>query len=454
MSIIGTTSQVPDRPGGHVIADDEEAIATARTLAAEFATGAAERDAERLLPVAELDRLSASGLLAITVPRAFGGADVRAETLAEVVRLLAAADPNIAQIPQSHFVYVNVLRRQGTPEQQKFFFGEVLAGARLGNAQSEAGTRHVQDYRTRLVPDGEDGFLLRGVKHYSTGALFAHWIPVLARREDETLHVAYVPRDADGLTVIDDWAGMGQRTTASGTVRLDDVRVPADRVVPHHLTFTGPQLHGAVAQLLHAAIDVGIAGGALAEALDFVRTRARPWFESGLDSAAEDPLTVQRAGELTIKVRGRGGAAGRGGPPGGRGGGGPDRGVRGRGLHRGGDREGLRRSGRGRAGQRDLRAGRHPRRPGRAQPPPSLAQRQDAHAARPGPLEGPAHRPLRAQRAAPTPPRPALAHPAAPTTTTTTTTGRGTADDVGRHRPTTRRKDRPVTDRRPTTEVP
>ncbi|MFS1299623.1 SfnB family sulfur acquisition oxidoreductase [Streptosporangium longisporum] len=303
MSIIGTTSQVPDRPGGHVIADDEEAIATARTLAAEFATGAAERDAERLLPVAELDRLSASGLLAITVPRAFGGADVRAETLAEVVRLLAAADPNIAQIPQSHFVYVNVLRRQGTPEQQKFFFGEVLAGARLGNAQSEAGTRHVQDYRTRLVPDGEDGFLLRGVKHYSTGALFAHWIPVLARREDETLHVAYVPRDADGLTVIDDWAGMGQRTTASGTVRLDDVRVPADRVVPHHLTFTGPQLHGAVAQLLHAAIDVGIAGGALAEALDFVRTRARPWFESGLDSAAEDPLTVQRAGELTIKVR-------------------------------------------------------------------------------------------------------------------------------------------------------
>ncbi|GAA4203567.1 SfnB family sulfur acquisition oxidoreductase [Streptosporangium oxazolinicum] len=303
MSIDSTTSQAPGLPGAHVIADDAEAVTTARALAAEFAPGAAERDAGRLLPVGELDRLSASGLLAITVPREHGGAEVSAETLSEVVRLLAAADPNIAQIPQSHFVYVNVLRRQGTPEQRKFFFGEVLAGARLGNAQSEAGTKHVQDYRTRLVPDGEDGFLLRGVKHYSTGALFAHWIPVLARREDETLHVAYVPRDADGLTVIDDWAGMGQRTTASGTVRLDDVRVPANRVVPHHLTFTGPQLHGAVAQLLHAAIDVGIAGGALAEALEFVRTKARPWFESGLDSAAEDPLIIQRAGELAIKVR-------------------------------------------------------------------------------------------------------------------------------------------------------
>ncbi|MFC7587000.1 acyl-CoA dehydrogenase family protein [Nonomuraea antimicrobica] len=135
----------------HVIADDAEALAAARELAGEFAAQAADRDAERRLPEAELDRLSARGLLAITVPRAYGGADVSARTVAEVFRLLAAADPNIAQIPQSHFVYVNVLRRQGTPEQRKFFFAEVLEGKRFGNAQSEAGTKHVQDYRTSLV---------------------------------------------------------------------------------------------------------------------------------------------------------------------------------------------------------------------------------------------------------------------------------------------------------------
>ncbi|GAA4588121.1 SfnB family sulfur acquisition oxidoreductase [Planotetraspora phitsanulokensis] len=285
-----------------MIADDAEALAVATELAGEFAAGAAKRDAQRRLPRQELDRLSASGLLGVTVPREHGGADVRARTVAEVFRLLAAADPNIAQIPQSHIVYVNVLRRQGSPAQQEFFFGEVLAGRRFGNAQSEAGTKHVQDYRTRLIREG-DGFVLRGVKHYSTGALFADWIPVLARQEDETLHVAYVPRDAPGLTVVDDWAGMGQRTTASGTVRLEDVRVPAGHVVPHHLTFTGPQLHGALAQLLHTAIDVGIAAGALTEAVEFVRTKARPWFESGRETAAEDPLVIQRVGELTIKVR-------------------------------------------------------------------------------------------------------------------------------------------------------
>ncbi|MFJ9711575.1 SfnB family sulfur acquisition oxidoreductase [Streptomyces sp. NPDC101234] len=287
----------------HVIADATEAIVLATALADEFRAGAAERDAERRLPRAELDRLSASGLLAVTVPAEHGGADIGAQALAEIFRLLGSADGSLAQIPQSHFVYVNVIRRQGTEEQRKFFFAELLAGGRFGNAQSEAGTQHVQDIRTRLERLGDGSYLLNGVKHYSTGALFADWIPILARAEDDTLQVAYVPRGAPGLTVVDDWDGMGQRTTASGTVRLDGVRVPVDRVLPHHLTFQGPQLHGAVAQLLHAAIDVGIAGGALAEAAEFVRTRSRPWFESGAETAAEDPLLVQRFGELALRVR-------------------------------------------------------------------------------------------------------------------------------------------------------
>ncbi|MFC9502268.1 SfnB family sulfur acquisition oxidoreductase [Streptomyces sp. NPDC057002] len=287
----------------HVIADDAEALAVAAELAADFRKEAAERDVRRRLPHAELERLSASGLPGVSVPAEFGGADVRTGTLAEIFRLLASADASLAQIPQSHFVYVNVLRRQGTHAQQEFLFGEVLRGRRFGNAQSEAGTKHVQEIRTRLAPRPDGSYVLDGVKHYSTGALFAHWIPVLARADDETLHVAYVPRDAPGLTVVDDWDGMGQRTTASGTVRLERVPVPADRVLPHHLTFQGPQLHGAVAQLLHAAIDAGIASGALAEAVEFVRTKSRPWFESGLETAAEDPLLIQRFGELAIRLR-------------------------------------------------------------------------------------------------------------------------------------------------------
>ncbi|WP_183095692.1 acyl-CoA dehydrogenase family protein, partial [Nocardioides stalactiti] len=276
-----------------------QATEVARDLGARFAAGAAERDRHRILPVEQLDQLSASGLLAVTVPREYGGPDLGAETLAEVVRLIATGDPNVAQIPHSHFVYVNVLRDQGTDEQKERLFGDVLSGARFGNAQSEIGSKHVRDHRTTLRPIGPrlgsgptraSEWVLDGTKGYCTGALFAHWIPVLAHLdEDGPLHVAWVDRKSAGVTVVDDWDGFGQRTTASGTVRLDGVRVSTDLITPYSPTFERPQTFGAFAQLLHAAIDAGIARAALADAAEFVTTKSRPYPDAGVERAAEGP---------------------------------------------------------------------------------------------------------------------------------------------------------------------
>ena len=50
------------------IRDDAHAIEVARKLAADFEENAVPRDRERVLPWAELDRFSASGLWSITVP--------------------------------------------------------------------------------------------------------------------------------------------------------------------------------------------------------------------------------------------------------------------------------------------------------------------------------------------------------------------------------------------------
>ncbi|AIY18742.1 SfnB family sulfur acquisition oxidoreductase [Pimelobacter simplex] len=288
----------------------DSAIATATDLAARFARGAAVRDRERILPVAEVEELSASGLLAITVPAEHGGAGLGAEVLAEVVRLVATGDPNLAQIPHSHFVYVAALVEQGSPALQEHLLAEVLAGKRFGNAQSEIRSRHVRDHATTLRPDPErrGDWLLDGDKGYATGALFAHWIPVLAHLGDDgPLHVAWVERDADGVAVVDDWDGLGQRVTASGTVRLRRVRVSADRVMPYHLTFERPQVYGAFAQLLHAAIDAGIARAAVREAGVFVTTKSRPYPDAmasyGTERAADDPLVVQAFGEIELQVR-------------------------------------------------------------------------------------------------------------------------------------------------------
>ncbi|UUW89901.1 SfnB family sulfur acquisition oxidoreductase [Pimelobacter simplex] len=301
------TIAAPTHRTGHTA---DSAIATATDLAARFARGAAVRDRERILPVAEVEELSASGLLAITVPVAHGGAGLGAEVLAEVVRLIATGDPNLAQIPHSHFVYVAALVEQGSPSLQEHLLGEVLAGKRFGNAQSEIRSRHVRDHATTLRPDPErrGDWLLEGDKGYATGALFAHWIPVLAHLDDDgPLHVAWVERDADGVAVVDDWDGLGQRVTASGTVRLRRVRVAGDRVMPYHLTFERPQVYGAFAQLLHAAIDAGIARAAVREAGTFVTTKSRPYPDAmahyGTERAADDPLVVQAFGEVELQVR-------------------------------------------------------------------------------------------------------------------------------------------------------
>lgn len=293
----------------HEVLTHDRAVEVARALAADLAEGSARRDADRILPGPELDRLSASGLLAITVPRAYGGADLPATTVAEVFRLLATGDPSVAQVPHSHFVYVNALRERGTPAQKRFFFDEVLAGKRFGNAQSETGTRHVRDIRTSLTPDGPGRWRLDGTKGYSTGALFADWIPVLAHLDtlsdpgNGPLHVAWVERDAAGVRVTDDWAGMGQRTTASGTVTLDGVEVTTERITPYHLTFDRPQTYGSFAQLMHAALDVGIARAAVDDAAAFVSSTSRPYPDAGVERAAEDPLVVQALGQMELAVR-------------------------------------------------------------------------------------------------------------------------------------------------------
>ncbi|QXJ22209.1 SfnB family sulfur acquisition oxidoreductase [Actinomadura graeca] len=295
----------------HRIRFGAEATEIARKLAVGIAEQAADRDRERRPPADELAALSDSGLLGITVPARHGGAEVSVAVLTEVFRTLAAADASLAQIPQSHFVFLDALRRQGTREQQALYFARALDGARFANAQTERGGRTVTDDATALRRSGRGRYVLDGVKYYSTGALFADVLVVRAVLPDEPplpdgsppKALAYIDRASPGVAVEDDWDGMGQRTTASGTVRLERVRVRASEVIPYNALFEGPTTYGARAQVLHAALDAGIARGALAAAVT-AAGRARPWFESGADTAAGDPLLVQRAGELEIAVRG------------------------------------------------------------------------------------------------------------------------------------------------------
>jgi SfnB family sulfur acquisition oxidoreductase len=279
----------------------DEAVAAARGLADALAPGAAERDRNGadVVPKEALDLLDSSGLLAITVPVRDGGPGLGPRTVAEVIRIVAAADPSIAQVPQAHFLMVDLVGVHGSDEQRERLYAEVLAGRRIGNALAERGGKHAQDLKTRIA-----GGRLSGVKYYTTGALTSAWIGVSALDENDRLVLAFVPREADGVSVDTDWDVIGQRATISGTATFTDV--PVELSFDYSGVYEVPQQFGARAQLVHTAIEVGIASGSLAAARDYLREKSRPSTEAvryGANRAVEDPHVLYRYGKLASRVR-------------------------------------------------------------------------------------------------------------------------------------------------------
>lgn len=281
----------------HRIRDDKEAIEIAYALAESFHPGASERDRERRLPWEEIEAYTESGLGAITVPRAYGGTGASFETLSKVFEILCSADPALGQIPQNHFGVLALVHDIGTEEQKARVYADVLAGYRIGNAGPERKTKRVNIATTRLEQCRER-LLLSGERFYSTGAIFAHYIPTRALDHEGRAVQVWVRSDEPGVTVIDDWNSFGQRTTASGTVIFDKVAVDPLFVFPVHAFLDKPGLAGPVSQIIQAAIDAGIASAALRDTLDFVREKARPWVDSGVERAVDDPTIVHEVGSL------------------------------------------------------------------------------------------------------------------------------------------------------------
>jgi SfnB family sulfur acquisition oxidoreductase len=284
-----------------VITDDAQAIETARALGQAFAEHAATRDRQRDLPHEQVAAFYRSGLGAVIIPRDYGGAGVSAVTIAEIFATISAADSSLGQIPQNHTAFLELLRYSLDEAQKRKFFALALQGASFGNALAERHGKTTQDISTKLTQRGAD-YVLNGQKFYSTGALFSAYVPIGAVDDEGRVYRVIVKRGTPGLTIIDDWNGMGQRTTASGTVTLEDVVVPADHVVHVHQFAGLPNLYGTTSQLIQAAIDLGIARAAIAETIAFVKTSARPWMDSGKDSAAEDPFIISQIGKLEINL--------------------------------------------------------------------------------------------------------------------------------------------------------
>ncbi len=277
-------------------------VETARSLARSFAATAAQRESERRLLHDEMREVSRAGLLGARVPASFGGPGASLLDVARIFFELAKADPNIAQALQPHFGMVDLVRTYGTPAQQKKFLGEMRDGALFASASAERGGPFIGHIATTVRTEGA-GLRLRGRKFYGTGSPYADYLHVSANLEADGQRVfVIVPRGRAGVQLADDWRGMGQRLTGSGTVLLDDVEIFDDEILVIKEWTTRRNNFGSFAQLRHAAIDAGIAAAALDDACRAAKELGRPLPEAGVANQHDDPYVLHAVGEFALHV--------------------------------------------------------------------------------------------------------------------------------------------------------
>lgn len=275
-----------------------------RELFEAIGSGSSERERDRVLPFEAVDALKQAGFGALRLAKADGGAGATFRQTYKLALDLAAADANVAHIFRNHFTVAEQYARLPYDAKSRAWQAEVAAGGIFGLASTEAGSNPAGGFApdTRLDPDG-DGFRLNGVKYYSTGTLFADSMLIRAAAADGRVAAVIIPTRREGIEIVDDWDGAGQRLTASGTTRFHNVRVEADEAVfdapgrGYGLAYSNTQ-----AQLFLTTVVAGITRGALEDAIALVRRRKRSFYYAPVPTPADDPFLHQAVGQLAANA--------------------------------------------------------------------------------------------------------------------------------------------------------
>jgi alkylation response protein AidB-like acyl-CoA dehydrogenase len=262
--------------------------------------GASDRERERTLPFPEIDLIRKARLGAFRLPAAAGGAGSSIRELFEIVIRLGEADANVAHILRNHFSVVERLVRRPQTDQHREWQKAVADGAIIGLAATELETPKVGDVKpnTTLTPDGDD-YLLNGTKYYSTGTLYSDYVLVRTADSSGANAAALIPVNREGIELLDDWDGLGQRLTATGTTHFRNVRVKRQEVV-----FDAPDAGYGIpyantfAQLFLTAINAGIARATLRDATALVQSRKRTFYFAPAETPTDDPLLQQTVGQI------------------------------------------------------------------------------------------------------------------------------------------------------------
>ncbi|MBD7919595.1 acyl-CoA dehydrogenase family protein [Cellulomonas sp. Sa3CUA2] len=256
---------------------------------ATVAERARERERTRELPAEEVRLLAAAGFGAVRLPVADGGAGLTVRELAELLVDLGRADANQPQLWRNHVAFVeDRLWHRDAPGAERWL-ARVAAGDVVGGAWSQKAPAPGEEAVATRVDDTADPATVTGTKYYSTGSIYADWITVTGKDTADRDVLVVVDAHDPRVALHDDWDGIGQRLTGSGTTLLDAVPVAPDGLYADG----GRSPHQEIVfQLVLLTSLAGVAAAARDDATAAVRRRVRN-YPQGLAAAPREDAIVQ-----------------------------------------------------------------------------------------------------------------------------------------------------------------
>lgn len=248
-------------------------------------------------PYYAVDLIRKARLGALRLPVELGGGGVSIRDIFQIVIRLAEADSDVAHILRFHFYQVEIILLSSDSAERRNWLKRIAEGEIIGNAFTEISSKNVGtlSFQTTLSPDGT-GYRLNGTKYFSTGTLYADSVVVMASTVDGKTASIFIPTNREGVIIEDDWDGIGQRLTGSGTTYLNNVIVH-----PNEVTIIGDNetpFNSHLQLYLHAVI-AGILRNVVTDAAALVRGRSRSFTFAAAATPAEDPQLQQIIGQLS-----------------------------------------------------------------------------------------------------------------------------------------------------------
>lgn len=269
-------------------------------IIAEIAADARRRlEADSSRPERAMALIREHLLGAVRLPVAVGGAGYSEREFFELLIRLAEADPDVPHILRMHYGAADGNGLQTEAGQRRL--QRVLDGKILGGAQAEPTTQPgTYNYDTVLKADG-DNYRLNGRKFYTTGALYADFLNIAAVNDGGQRVTVSIPAYREGVLHVDDWDGIGQRQTGSGTTVLENVLVyPQELEDFSRREVDGGQAaagRGGAHLYLHA-IGAGILRSLTNETANLLRQRTRAYAWGNTPEARHDPQLLAVVGSL------------------------------------------------------------------------------------------------------------------------------------------------------------